>query len=815
MFNLSLLILLLFSIEVKELKWIDPLGRKPKSYEEWLNETFTKEKTRIGNVYQAGKENLCAIIVNAEIYPDLVLEINQFVSDLQNEGWAVRVDTIRGLSHTQLRNHLASLNNLKGAIFIGEVPVAWCESYGFGVEEYPIDLYFMDLNGNWVDSDNDGKYDNHTGDVNPEIWVGRLYSRPLTWDSEIRLLKNYFYKNHLYRIGLLSVPRRALSYVDDDWQGFGDCSLSRVYTDVTVVETPSITTASDYRNRLRQGFEWIQVCAHSSPWGHTFAIPGGYSGTVFNSEIFALEPNALFFNLFACSGTRFIEENYSAGWYIFQNPYGLLAVGSSKVGSMLNFQDFYTPLGRDSCVGEAFKAWFIRNGQSSRSWFYGLNIMGDPTLKPNRAKIKRLGGNKSYSLKPGLDVEVVSPNSETDNAPAVLLSSDNKIWVAWTTGRNTTNGRFDIYSAYRDNSWQDVGFIGPHTYWDVCPALSKEGNGNPICVWSHFDYTNNHSAYNLYYSIYQNNSWSARQRFVVDSSCALNSSLVRDSNNFVRVFFQSRRRGNLDIFTSTFNGTNWSSPLPVTSNQDDDLSPKSLVAQNGRVWVFYNRYLIDGSKIFASFESLGLWYEIGPISGNQKRAYRPSATLEGNNRFWVTWQSFDDGNGNIYGAYWDGNNFSPPIRITLDTFNDLFCDMATDNQGRPFLVWQTNRDGNWNVYFSYYENGLWRTPQPVDLNTGVDIYPKILIRNDEVWVIWQNFFSNNWEIFAKMAGSVGEREERVRRREFESKGSLRRMEIGEEIYDIEGKKISSGRIKGSGIYFLKRKDGYQKVILVR
>jgi hypothetical protein len=808
---LIILFLLFLNPEIKELKWIDPLGRRPKGYEEWQREVSHEKEKGLGNVRQTGKENLCALIVNAEIYRDLISEIDQFASDLQNEGWSVRIDTVRGVSPSDLRTHLASLNNLKGAIFIGEVPVAWCESYGFGVEEYPVDLYFMDLNGNWIDSDRDGKYDNHTGDVNPEIWVGRLYSRPLTWDSEVRLLKNYFRKNHLYRTGLLSVPHRALSYVDDDWQGFGDCSLSLVYSDVTVLETPSLTTAADFRNRLRQGFEWIQVCSHSSPWGHTFAIPGGYSGTVSNAEIFALEPYALFFNLFACSGTRFVEENYSAGWYIFQNPYGLLAVGSAKVGSMLYFQDFYRPLGRDSCVGEAFKAWFIRNGQSSRAWFYGLNIMGDPTLKPNR----REGG---FAERPiwsgdgkGLDVEIVSPHSETDNGPSVLLTPDNKIWVVWTTGRNPSNGRFDIASAYRDNFWHDAGFVGPHTYWDVFPSLTRDQNGNPLCVWSHFDYSNNHSAYNLYYSIYRN-SWSPRERFVVDTSCALNSSLCRDSNNLVRVFFQSRRRGNLDIYTATFNGTVWSQPIPVTTSPDDEMAPRSLVDRNGRVWVFYNRYQNDGSKIFSSYESSGIWVEIGPISGESKKAYHPSATLEGDNHIWVVWQGFDEGNGNLYGSYWNGRNFSLPIRITSDTANEVFPDLATDIRGRPILVYQTNRDGNWDIYYSYYENGSWRIGQPVERNTGVDINPRVLTRQEECWVIWQNFTNNNWEIFAKRLELVGEREEKERRRFLRTNPFLQVR--NRELYDIKGERVRNQKI-GSGVYFEKRGGEIFKVIFVR
>ncbi len=813
MINIFLLFSLpLFLNGVKELKWLDPLGRRPKSYEDWRREVGEIKETRIGQVVQSGKENLVALIVNAEIYPDLIPEINQFTEDLQNEGYSVRIDTIRGLSPTALRNYLSSISNLKGAIFIGEVPVAWCESYGFGVEEYPIDLYFMDLNGNWLDSDNDGKFDGHTGDVNPEIWVGRLSARSLIWDSEVRLLKIYFRKNHLYRTGNLSLPRRALSYVDDDWQGFGDCSLSLVYSDVTVVELPDQTTAADYRNRLTEGYEWIQVCAHSSPWGHTFAIPSGYSGTVSNSEIFALQPSALFLNLFACSGTRFVEENYSAGWYIFQDPYGLLAVGSSKVGSMLYFSDFYRPLGRDSSIGSAFKSWFTINGQRSRPWFYGLNILGDPTLKPNLSQnqlIRRKDSGKS------LNFEIVSPSSETDNSPAVISTPDGKIWVAWTTGRNPTNGRFDIYSAYRDASWRDAGSIGPHTYWDLYPSLTIDRNNNPICVWSHFDYANNHSAYNLYYSVYQT-SWSPKQRFVIDSSCALNSNLCRDSSLFVRVFFQTRRTGNLDIYTSIYSGTSWSEPTPVTSSTYDEINPNSLVAQNGRVWVFYNRYLPDGSKIFASYESAGVWREIGPISQNQNRAFRPSATIEGRERIWVCWQSFDEGNGNIYGSYWDGRGFSPPQRITSDTLNDLFLDMASDNTGRPFLVWQSNRDGNWNIYYSYYTNGNWVREEPVHQNPGLDINPKITVRpNGEIWVIWQNFTNNNWEIVARRIepSAIKESEKRMGRKISFISNQLT-LQKGE-IYNLQGRKVSKRERLNSGIYILKDGNRYQRIILIR
>ena len=193
---------------------------------------------------------------------------------------------------------------------------------------------FADLNGTFVDSDHDGLYDDHTGNVAPEIWVGRLYTRPLTWDDEVRLLKHYFYKNHLYRTGGLILPDRGCASNDEDWSGSGNCGMTAIYPTVTVIED-SRTTAANYRTELVNGYEWIHVMAHSSAWGNTFrSSSSNYTGTVFNCEMYALQPRCHFYNLFACSGARFTEENYSAGWMVFNDDWGLFAVGSTKTGSM-------------------------------------------------------------------------------------------------------------------------------------------------------------------------------------------------------------------------------------------------------------------------------------------------------------------------------------------------------------------------------------------------------------------------------------------------------------------------------------------------
>ncbi len=745
---------------VKQLQWIDPYGRKPLEYRAWYQQSVAgKEKTAIKKVYELGhsRQNVVDIVVNTSIYPDIKPEIATFSQDLVDAGYTVRVDTISGMSHTRLRTHLAGIDGLEGAIFVGEIPVAWFETNGFGGwEEYPHDLYFCDLDGTYIDDDGDGVYDNHTGNVAPEIWVGRIYARDLTWDNEIKLLKNYFHKNHLYRVDSLSLPQRALSFVDDDWSSWTTCGLDNIYSDVVVVNDKYQTTAANYRNQLTQGYEWIHLCAHSSPWGHTFKYSSSeYRGTVFNYEIFTLEPHSIFYNLFACSGTRFVEENYSAGWYIFEDPYGLLAVGSTKTGSMLYFNDFYAPIGKQNmCIGEAFKHWFTLRGEADRDWFYGMNILGDPTLKPkNQAKNLTIDEKTAprYNIGNWPTPVVIAPNPESDAFPRIVTNTD-KVWVTWESGRSYSNGRSEIYGAYYDGSWTNAMNIGPYIYWDYAPAIGIDPQNRPVVVWQ--GYYN--GQYDLYYSVYSG-SWSNRQMVTAsDPAYDIRPAMLRDNNNRLWVVWQSRRDINLDICASYFNGSSWSSAQKITSSPNDDAAPDITVDSLGKVWVVYESRAEDRSEIWASYYSGSNWIASGPISGTQTHAYHPAIATAGDGTIWAVWQSTDNGNPDIYAAYFDKNQWSTPIQVTVNSDGDLFPDLTTDNSGIVWLVYQSKRDGDWDIYYSYYNNSKWAAPSPIAILSGADLNPQITCSNkNELWVTWQSYSPDNWEIMVSHQKGFG------------------------------------------------------------
>jgi hypothetical protein len=417
--------------KIQVTRWIDTSTR-PETHQEYLaarsfDQKFDSELTYSSELL--GK-NMC-IIVNTALYPQISDSLNMLLFDLESEGYNVNLYTAyNDGDEVALKNLLISewsTRSIEGVIMIGNLALAWYEmkepdSWGGAYVEFPIDLYYMDLDGDWIDSDSDGKYDDHTGSLHADIWVGRLLSHTLTyWGAdEVTLLNNYFGKNHRYRKSSLRLDDKALAYLDDDWHTAGweyDVQLAYPTTDaVTDIYT---TTSNDYTDRLRESsnncYENLLVTVHSSPYDHYFYDGYGGYALFHNYWIDQIGMQANFYNLFACSNCRHTASDCMGCWYIFQTDYGILSMGTTKTGSMLQFDDYYGPLGGGSSFGEAFKSWAIQNmetgaGEDSRAWFYGNLILGDPTLKISRHTGTIINGD-------------VNDDSKADIVDAVFLTN--------------------------------------------------------------------------------------------------------------------------------------------------------------------------------------------------------------------------------------------------------------------------------------------------------------------------------------------------------------------------------------------------------
>lgn len=108
-----------------------------------------------------------------------------------------------------------------------------------------------------------------------------------------------------------------------------------------------------------------------------------------SADILSLNPCAFFYNLYACAANRFIDPDYLGGAYLFSRSSSLAVVGSSKSGAMHGFTYFYEPIGRGATLGDAFREWFTIWGITDQTWHYGMNLLGDPTLRRPPTMIPR------------------------------------------------------------------------------------------------------------------------------------------------------------------------------------------------------------------------------------------------------------------------------------------------------------------------------------------------------------------------------------------------------------------------------------------
>lgn len=412
---------------ITRLRWTSPSGEKPGTFREWVKKHPYREEFSWCKVLEKeeNKKRNIVILVDTTIIDTLLSDLSLLMEKLSYEGFSPSVYSIKGGTHDSLRNFLFSLykkDSIEGALLIGYLPIAWFQvehDWELGYAEWPIDLFYMDLDGVWEDSykktedgelepGSDSIYDYHSGEREPEIYVGRLI--PTGIGEEIALIKNYIKKNINYRDYSIALPRKALLYIDDDWAEYKEVycpPVALLYKDTTIILDSNITRAVDYKRRLDATWAWVSVYVHSWPGGHAFYYNNYTEEDYFyGREYFTQNPMVNFYNYFACSFARYTTNNYGAGCAIFAKNWSVGAIGCTKVGSMLEFEYFYKPLGEGKTLGEAFKDWFTEIIEdltwNKLLWHYGMTLIGDPFLRPTGHPIKV----KLISPEPGGIVKV-------------------------------------------------------------------------------------------------------------------------------------------------------------------------------------------------------------------------------------------------------------------------------------------------------------------------------------------------------------------------------------------------------------------------
>jgi hypothetical protein len=325
------------------------------------------------------KSSALLLVIDGSLEASLRPSLDQYEADLLANRFHVYNYTWNGGTAEDLKAVLSNYfqtHQIDGAFLIGNLPTSWYEMVAFeSAEEFPCDLYFMDLDSSWQDQDMNGIYDKHSP-LFLDIYTSRIMG------SSEELIK-YFDKVHRFRKGTFSLAASAYIFKDDDWafynQGYA-FGLDQIYKTINFCERIDDTIKPTYVSTLTNGgAEYVYQWIHSHPSALCVEYNHDYQ-YIDIRDINRYNFKGNFYNLFDCSASRFTQENI-AMTYLTQTDYALATLGSTKVGGNYYPLSFNITLSKGGTWGDAFKVWYNYYGVSDDSWFLGMMILGDPLLK--------------------------------------------------------------------------------------------------------------------------------------------------------------------------------------------------------------------------------------------------------------------------------------------------------------------------------------------------------------------------------------------------------------------------------------------------
>ena len=119
--------------KIQKLNWVSPDFVLPGTFNEYLENHPYKSSIfqNIENfsIAEINTNKKISILVNNKLYNNIKIRLNEYISDLQIEGYSISMDTVSGGNPNEIKTWIKNeyKNGTSGVILIGDIPAAWAE----------------------------------------------------------------------------------------------------------------------------------------------------------------------------------------------------------------------------------------------------------------------------------------------------------------------------------------------------------------------------------------------------------------------------------------------------------------------------------------------------------------------------------------------------------------------------------------------------------------------------------------------------------------------------------------------------------------
>ena len=183
--------------------------------------------------------------------------------------------------------------------------------------------------------------------------------------------------------------------------------------------------------------------------------------------------------------------------------------------------------------------------------------------------------------------------------------------------------------------------------------------------------------------------------------------------------------------------------------------PDLIADGAGGLWTTWIAYAAGGNAVMARRGKPGSWLEPLALSGSGGDIYQTrmgrdgdaNSKIAGDTGVWVIWSNQVEGNFDLYGRRFDGNQWSRVERLSTAPGPDIHHVTATDSKGRLWLVWQGFRGGRSHILARRFDGVRWSREERVSPSESNDWNPAVAADSkDSVYIAWDTYDKGNYDI---------------------------------------------------------------------
>jgi hypothetical protein len=198
----------------------------------------------------------------------------------------------------------------------------------------------------------------------------------------------------------------------------------------------------------------------------------------------------------------------------------------------------------------------------------------------------------------------IATQSGTNQDPALAQLQNGTFYTFFTYKSTTAIHRQLYFISSNGGSWSryiPLPLSSPTSLNDTLPAATVSRDGTLWLVWTRDNSTTTatHVMRQLWYKTLKANVWSSEQPLTLSTDVNWNfePSVVAGKDGIIRVAFAKGQSPNFRIYYMTFNGSVWSTPVPLTTQTTtDDDNPSIMQDRNGTLWIFWARNVPSGTS---------------------------------------------------------------------------------------------------------------------------------------------------------------------------------------------------------------------------